>query len=80
MLFFVKCSFPTKCDKKSNPINCYFFNECENVNIVALRNENIPLYYRQNPSMHKLVQLLQNIDNISLGLKVRRFLKLCKTV
>ena len=45
----------------------HFFFECVKPDIVTLRQQCIPRYYLQGPSMFKLIQLLKSSDDVKIG-------------
>ena len=56
----------------------HVFFECANPDIVTLRQQCIPRYYLQNPSMFKLIQLLKSSDDVKIGKRISMFIKKCK--
>ena len=56
----------------------HVFFECVNPDIVTLRQQCIPRYYLQNPSMFKLIQLLKSSDDVKIGKRISMFIKKCK--
>ena len=53
----------------------HVFFECVNPDIVTLRQQCIPRYYLQNPSMFKLIQLLKSSDDVKIGKRISMFIK-----
>ena len=53
----------------------HLFFECNNEHITRLRNQYIPLSFRENPSMYKFTKLLQKLDDIKLAKKIGKFLR-----
>ena len=56
----------------------HVFFECANPDIVILRQQCIPRYYLQNPSMFKLIQLLKSSDDVKIEKRISMFIKKCK--
>ena len=45
---------------------------------VTLRQQCIPRYYLQSPSMFKLIQLLKSSDDVKIGKRISMFIQKCK--
>ena len=56
----------------------HFFFECVKPDIVTLRQQCIPRYYLQSPSMFKLIQLLKSSDDVKIGKRISMFIQKCK--
>ena len=48
----------------------HFFFEFVKPDIVTLRQQCIPRYYLQSPSMFKLIQLLKSSDDMKIGKRI----------
>ena len=55
----------------------HFFFECVKPDIVSLRQQCIPRYYLQSPSMFKLIQLLKSSDDVKIGKRISMFIQKC---
>ena len=53
----------------------HFFFECVKSDIVTLRQQCIPRYYLESPSMFKLIQLLKSSDDVKIGKRISMFIQ-----